>query len=81
MGKSFIINFCIVSADLLSSVVEVYAKRENELSTDHHLVVCIVRGLNHLKTRKLFKKARRACGIELEFIFEELRGINFKQAA
>ena len=34
-------DFCVVSADLFSSVVGVLVKRGAKLSTDHHLVFCI----------------------------------------
>ena len=36
-GQCSIIDFCIVSPDLFSSVVDVRVKREAKLSTDHHL--------------------------------------------
>ena len=55
VGQCSIIDFCIVSADLFSSVIDVHVKRAAELSTNHHLVVCILRSLNHLRTRKQFK--------------------------
>ena len=58
MRKHSIIDFCIVSADLFSSVVDVHVKRGVELSTNHHLVVCILRGLNHPRTRKPFRAQR-----------------------
>ena len=35
-----LIDFCIVSSDLFSDVLDVRVKRGAELSTDHHLVVC-----------------------------------------
>ena len=41
--------------DLLSSAVDVHVKRGAELSTYHHLIVCILRGLNHQRTRKRFR--------------------------
>ena len=37
------IDFCIVSSDLFSDVLDVRVKRGAELSTDHHLVVCSLR--------------------------------------
>ena len=40
---SFLIDFCIVSSDLFSDVLDVRVKRGAELSTDHHLVVCSLR--------------------------------------
>ena len=58
VGQCSIIDFHIVSADLFSSVVNVCVKRGAELSTDHHLVVCILRGLNHPRTRKQFRSQR-----------------------
>ena len=66
MRKHSIIDFCIASADLFSSV-DVCIKRGAELSTNHHLVVCILRGLNHPRTRKRFR-AQRAYGIKWELL-------------
>ena len=37
---------------MFSSSVDVRVKRGAELSTDHHLVVCILKGLKHPRTRK-----------------------------
>ena len=39
-AQKFLIDFCIVSSDLFSEVLDVRVKRGAELSTDHHLVVC-----------------------------------------
>jgi len=33
-------GFCIVSIDLFQSMSDVHVKRDAELSTDHHLLVC-----------------------------------------
>ena len=66
-GQRFIIDFCIVSADLLSPLVDVRVKRGSELFTDHHLVVCLLKGLNHSRTRKRFR-ARRAYRIKWELL-------------
>ena len=52
VGHCSIIDFCIVSVGLFSSVVDVHIKNGAELSTNHHLVACILRGLNHPRTRK-----------------------------
>ena len=38
LGQRSLIDFCIVSADLFSTVSDVRVKRGAELSTDHHLV-------------------------------------------
>ena len=54
VGHRLIIDFCIVSADLFSSLVDVRLKRRAKLSTNHRLVVCILRSLNHPRTRKRF---------------------------
>ena len=43
MDQKSLIDFCIVSSDLLSDVLDVRVKRGAELSTDHHLVVCSLR--------------------------------------
>ena len=53
-----IIDFCIDSADLFSSVVNVRVKTGAERSTDHLLVICILSGLNHSRTRKRFRAYR-----------------------
>ena len=58
VGQRSIIDFCVVLADLFSSVVDVCVKRRTELFTDHHLAVCILIGLNHSRTRKKFKARR-----------------------
>ena len=69
VGQHSIIDFCIVSADFFSSVVDVCVKRGVELSTDHHLVVCILRDLNHPRTRKRFR-ARRAYRIKWDTLLQ-----------
>ena len=43
MDQTFFKDFCTVSSDLFSEVLDVGVKRGAELSTDHHLVVCSVR--------------------------------------
>ena len=43
MDKKSLIDFCIVSLDLFSDVLDVRVKRGAELSTDHHLVVSSLR--------------------------------------
>ena len=65
-----IIDFCIVSTDLFSSVVNVHIKRGAELSTNHHLVACILKGLNHPRTRKRFR-AQRAYRIKWELLVDK----------
>ena len=50
-----IIDFCIISADLFSYVIDVHDKKGAELSIDHYIVVCIFSGLNHMSTRKPFR--------------------------
>ena len=42
MDQKSLIDFCIVSSDLFSDVLDVRVKRGAELSTDHHLVVCSI---------------------------------------
>ena len=37
MGQRSLIDLCIVSADLLSTVSDVRVKRGSEVSTNHHL--------------------------------------------
>ena len=43
MDQKSLIDFCIVSSDLFSDVLDVRVKQGAELSTDHHLVVCSLR--------------------------------------
>ena len=52
VGKCFTIDFC--SADLVCGRCSYGAV----LPTDHHLVVCILRSLNHSRTRKQFRTRR-----------------------
>ena len=55
LGQKSLIDFCIVSADLFSDVLDVRVKRGAELSTDHHLVVCSLRltkSWSNTKSRK-----------------------------
>ena len=65
------IDFCIFLADLFFSVVDVCVKRGPELSTNHHLVVCILKGLNHLITRKQFR-TQRAYRIKWELLADKM---------
>ena len=67
VGQQSLIDFCIVSADLFSSVLDVRVKRGAELSTDHHLVVCTLSRLNPTKARKSFR-ARKAHRIKWELL-------------
>ena len=55
LGQRSLIDFCIVSADLFSTVSDVRVKRGAELSTDHHLDVCTLKALKSLKKRKTFR--------------------------
>ena len=77
MGQRSMIDFCIVST-LFSSVVDVSVKRRAELSTNHHLVICIQKDLNHPRTRKQFR-AWRAYRIKWESIAKK-KGATFLQA-
>ena len=52
LGQRSLTDFCIVSADLFSTVSNVRVKRGVELSTDHHLDVCT---LKPLRKRKIFR--------------------------
>ena len=51
-------------------MVDVPVRRGAELSTDQHLVVCILRGLNHPRTRKKVR-ARRAYRIKWELLADK----------
>ena len=55
LGQRSLTDFCIVSADLFSTVSDVRVKRGAELSTDHHLVVFTLKALKPLKKRKTFR--------------------------
>jgi len=46
------VNFCIVSADLFSDVLDVQEKRGAELSIDHHQVICSMRISKPVPSRK-----------------------------
>ena len=70
MGQRSIIYFYIVSENLFSSVVDVCVKRGAERSTDHHLIVCIRKDLNHLRTKKQFR-TQRAYRIKWELLAEK----------
>ena len=70
VGQRSIIDFCIVSPNLFSSVVDVRVKRGAELSTYHHLVVCILRELNQQRKKKQFR-AQRAYRIKWEFLVDK----------
>ena len=39
LGQHFLIDFCIVSADLFSTVSDVRVKKGAKLSSDHHLAL------------------------------------------
>ena len=54
LGQRSLIDFCIVSADLFSTVPDVRVKRGTELLTVHHLVVCTLKDLKPLKKQKTF---------------------------
>ena len=58
MGQHSIIDFCSISADLFSSLVNICVEKGAELLTNYHLVICILRGLNHQSTRKRFETQR-----------------------
>ena len=70
VGQRSIIDFCIVSVDLFSSVVDIRVKRGAEVSTNHHLTVCIRRDLNHPRTRKRFR-AQREYRIKWELLSDK----------
>jgi len=40
LGQRSLIDFCILSLDLLQSVLDVRVKKGGKLVTDHHLIVC-----------------------------------------
>ena len=48
-------------------MVDVCVERGAELSTDHHLVVCFLKDLNHPRIRKRFR-ARRAYRVKWELL-------------
>jgi len=55
MKQKSMIDFCIVSAELFSGVLDVRVKRGAEFSTDHHLVVCSLRISKPVLSRKFRK--------------------------
>ena len=55
MGHNSLIDFCIVSTDLFSNVLDVREKRGAKLSTDHHLVVCSLRNKKSLSSRVTYR--------------------------
>ena len=55
LGQRSLIDFCIISADLFSTVSDIRVKRRAGLSTGHHLVVCTLKALKALKKRKTFR--------------------------
>ena len=67
LGQRSQIDFCIVSADLFSTVSDVRVKRRAELSTDHHLVV---RTLKPLRKQKTFQP-RKTCRIQWESLADK----------
>ena len=58
LGQRSLIDFCIVSADLFSTVSDVPVKRKAELSTDHHLVVCTLKAFKPLTTERFFDREK-----------------------
>ena len=53
MAQKSLIDFCFVSSDLFSEVLDVQVIRGAELSTDHHFAVCSLRFLKPWLNRKL----------------------------
>ena len=52
MDQRSLIDFCIVSSNLFSNVLDARVKRGAELSTDHHLVACSLRLLKPLPNKR-----------------------------
>ena len=65
MAQKFLIDFCIVSSDLFSEVLDVRVKQGAELSTDHHLAICSPRFLKLWLNRKS-RRSSMAYGIKWE---------------
>ena len=57
MAQKSLIDFCIVSSNLFSEVLDILVKRGAKLSTDHHLVVCSLRFLKPWLNRKSRKSS------------------------
>ena len=73
LGQRSVIDFCIVSADLFSTVYDVRVRRGAGLSTDHHLVVCSLKALKPLRKRKTFRP-RKTYRIQWESLaYKEVR--------
>ena len=58
LGQRSLIHFCIVSANLCSTVSENRVEKGAELSTEHHLVVCTSKALKPLRKRKTFRQQK-----------------------
>ena len=70
VGQRSIIDFCIFSSELFSSVFDVRVKKGAELCINHHLCLRILRSLNHPKTRIRFR-AQRAYRIKWELVADK----------
>ena len=57
MDQKSLIDFCIVSSDLFSDVLDVRVNRDAEFSTDHHLVVCSLRLSKPWSNRKSYRSS------------------------
>uniref|UniRef100_A0AAQ4S6N9 Reverse transcriptase domain-containing protein n=1 Tax=Gasterosteus aculeatus aculeatus TaxID=481459 RepID=A0AAQ4S6N9_GASAC len=68
LGQRSMIDFVIVSSDLMPHVLDTRVKRGAELSTDHHLVVSSVRGWG--KTRDRPGKPKRVVRVNWERLEE-----------
>ena len=55
MDQKCLKDFCIVSLKLFSNVLDIRAKRDAELSTDHHLVVFSLRLSKPWPNRKFYR--------------------------
>ena len=86
MEQRSLIDFCIVSANLFSTVSDVRGKRGAEMSADHHLVVCTLKALKPLKKRKTFRpretyriKRESLADKEVRTAFADNIAFNFKK--
>ena len=70
LGQRFLIDVCIVTADLFSTVFDVCVKRGAKLSIDHHLVICTLKALKPLRKRKTFRP-RKAYRIKGELLADK----------
>jgi len=69
-GQRSLIDFCMISADLFRSVLDVHVKRGAKLSTDHNLLICSLH-LEKPPEPTQTCRTRRFYRIEWEFLVDK----------